>query len=283
MSSALVYLNGEFLSAETASLSPFDRGFLFGDAVYEVIPVYENRPFRLQAHFERLSDSLNAIGIQPPFDFEHMCTISQQLINQTERPETVSLYWQISRGCDMQRQHMPSDTLKPTQFACLQDRIAPDIQRYQKGFKAILKPDIRWHHNEIKSTSILANILLVQQARAAQSEETIVYDDDRIIEGASSNVFFLDQGTLYTPRKTHRMLTGITRSYVVEIAGKIGLSVRETDCSLEQLRHCSELYITSSTREIMPIIQVDSNPIGTGHVGPVWHTLFDAFQKNLMQ
>ncbi len=283
MHSALVYLNGECISAETASLSPFDRGFLFGDAVYEVIPVYDNKPFRLQAHFERLCDSLNAIGIQPPFDFEHMHTISQQLIDQTDRPETVSLYWQISRGCDMQRQHIPTDMLKPTQFACLQHRILPDIQRYQQGFKAILQPDIRWHRNEIKTTSILANILLIQQARAAESEEAILYDDDQIIEGASSNVFFLDQDTLYTPQKTHRMLSGITRKYVIEIANKIGLPIQETDCSPEQLRHCSELYITSSTREIMPIIQLDSTPIGNGRVGPVWHTLFEAFQKNLTQ
>ncbi|MBM93334.1 MAG: D-amino acid aminotransferase [Legionellales bacterium] len=275
------YFNGQFLPATTACISPFDRGFLFGDAVYEVIPVYEQQAFKLKEHFERFKQSLSKINLTLPLTFDNMLQITQQLIHQPHSFEAISIYWHISRGSNFKRTHAPSHEMSPTCFACIQPRIPHTLESYQKGFKAILHADIRWALNEIKSTAMLANVLLSHQAQANDAQETLLHHDGYLVEGASSNLFYMLNGVLRTPPKQPRMLSGITRDYVISVAQHLGLLVNEEPCPIEDLEHCDELYITSSTREIMPITQLGHHPIGSGRVGPNWRGLFQGFQNHL--
>lgn len=271
----------EFLPTDATCVSPFDRGFLFGDAVYEVIPVYQHQPFKLKEHFQRFEQSLSKINLTIPLTFKVMTQITQRLIDQPHSFEEVSVYWHISRGSSLKRTHAPSCEMSPTCFACIQPRTPHTLKSYQKGFKAILHTDIRWALNEIKSTAMLANVLLSHQAQSNGAQETLLHHDGYLVEGASSNVFYMLNDVLRTPPKQPRMLSGITRDYVISVAQHIGLKVIEDPCPIEDLKHCEELYITSSTREIMPITQLGHRCIGSGLVGPNWSRLFKAFRSHL--
>jgi D-alanine transaminase len=277
-----VYLNGQYLAKEAAHISPFDRGFLFGDAIYEVTPIYDQVPFRITAHFQRLQRNTAQIGIKLPISFSEFEAIVNTLLQQPNRPEPCLVYFQVSRGTpnQLQRNHRPTADLTPTIFACLQPREVRTESSYAQGFKAILSQDLRWHCTHIKATSLLANILHIQQAQAKQTQEAILHANGHLTEGASSNIFLVQKGTLLTPTTQENILPGITRQYVLELAKKLNIPVKIQPCPLTLLDHCDELLITSSTREVMPIVQVNDHIIGHGTPGPVWQKLFRAYQKH---
>lgn len=272
----MVFLNGQYLEKEKAFVSVMDRGFLFSDGVYEVIPVYHQKVFRLVEHLERLQNSLNALDIENPYSQQQWRDILDKLILDKNTPNQ-SLYIQITRGVDKTRKHNTTIKLKPTVFIESNDLTPFDFDYLKKGHTCITKEDIRWHRCDIKSISLLANVLYAQTADK-NIAETILVRQDRITEGSCSNVFIIKNNVLWTHPENEFILSGITRSVVLELAEKNGLSIKESYFSLTELYDADEVLISSSTREIMPITKVDDKLINGGKVGMFWEKLYLSFQ-----
>jgi D-alanine transaminase len=273
----LVYLNGEFLPLCEARVSVLDRGFLFGDGIYEVIPVFGGAPFRLTEHLQRLDRSLEGIRMVTPLTPEQWTQIFSRLI---QGPDDQSLYLQITRGTAAKRDHAFSPDLEPTVFVmCTPIQPPPPT-----GARAITVPDIRWQWCHIKAITLLANVLLRQQAVDQGCGEAILVKDGYALEGAASNLFMVLDGVLITPPKTQEILPGITRDLLVELAQAHELDHAERPIRVEELLSASEIWVTSSTREILPIVELDGRTVGTGAPGPVWermNLLFQAYKQSL--
>ncbi len=273
----MVYLNGHFIDKNKASISVMDRGFLFGDGVYEVIPVYQGKIFRLTEHLQRLQNSLDSIQITNPYTSKKWKEILTKL-NRFSSESDQSLYLQITRGADTQRKHN-FDTLTPTVYIEANPLIAKTKSQLEVGFSAITRKDIRWHRCDIKSTSLLANILYAQEAKQHQVEEVILSRNNEITEGATSNVFILKDNTLFTHPTGPNILSGITRDLVISSAKACKLQLQETPFSLKDIQHADGLWISSSTREIMPITLLDGQPINQGTIHPAWSCMYNHYQQ----
>jgi D-alanine transaminase len=273
----MVYLNGEFIPKHQAFIGVMDRGFLFGDGVYEVIPVYDKKIFRLTEHLNRLQNSLNAIQIRNPYSSEKWRQILQQLLDFSSEPNQ-SLYLQITRGSEHVRKHS-FDGLKPTIFIESSVLMTKTKDNLASGYRAMTQLDFRWQRCDIKATSLLANVMYSQQAKQNQCEEVILHRDKIITEGATSNVFMIKKNTLFTHPTGVHILPGITRDLVLESALACKMNVSETQFSLDNLLDADEVWISSSTREIMPIIQVDERLVNEGKIGDYWSQVFDYFQQ----
>jgi D-alanine transaminase len=276
-SEQIVYLNGEFLPIGEARVSVLDRGFLFGDGVYEVIPVYGGKPLRLAEHLERLRASLAGIRMESPLSDTEWEAVFTRLI---DGEHDQSIYLQITRGAAPKRDHaFPKDTA-PTVFAMC-NPIAPIPA---SGVRAITVPDIRWDWCHIKAITLLANVLLRQQAVDESCAEAILIRDGKAIEGAASNLFAVVDGVLLTPPKGNDILPGITRDLVVELAQANGVAFDERAISEAELRSAEEVWVTSSTREVLPIVELDGKSVGNGAPGPVWqrmNALYQDFKQTL--
>ncbi|MEE8342306.1 MAG: D-amino acid aminotransferase [Gammaproteobacteria bacterium] len=272
-----VFLNGSFVPQEDACVSVMDRGFLFGDGVYEVIPVYGGRPFRLTQHLKRLHNSLYAIRLDNPFNHEEWTKILQTLVDQ--RPgEDQSLYLQVTRGVDTQRDHRFPQGVDPTVFAMSTLSNKPANQTTENGVNAITLKDIRWEHCNIKAITLLPNVLLRQQALEAGAAEAILLRDGWATEGAASNLFIVRDGLLITPPKGPRLLPGVTRDLVLELAVANGIPFREADITEQQMRDAVEIWLTSSNKEIMPVINLDEIPVGGGVPGQLFHHMIALYR-----
>lgn len=274
-----VYLNGHYLPRHEAKVSVMDRGFLFGDGVYEVIPAYHGKFFRFSEHITRLNNSLAAIRLAPPHSEAEWLDRLTPLLHGTADQ---SVYLQITRGPAEKRDHAFPPVIQPTIFA-----YATPIVPYSgadQGVKAITLEDTRWECCHIKAITLLANILLRQQAVEQGCAEAILLKKGWVTEGAASNVFVLLNGVLLTPPKDHRILPGITRDLVVELARQHGVRVAEAAISQDDLRHAEEIWLTSSTREILPVVELDGVTVGQGVPGAAWRAMrgyFDAFKAAL--
>jgi len=273
----MVFLNGTFIEKSKASISVMDRGFLFGDGVYEVIPVYFGKIFRLTEHLDRLQKSLDSIKIPNPYAADKWRSILTELLTLSSA-EDQSLYLQITRGSDTQRKHSYGE-LTPTVYI-ESNPLIPKLQSdLEKGFSAISQEDIRWSRCDIKATSLLSNILYAQQAKQHQVEEVILSRNDLITEGATSNVFMLKDGSLFTHPTGPNILSGITRDLVLISAKACHLDVQETPFTLADIHHADGLWISSSTREIMPITLLNGELINRGVVHSVWKCVYDHYQQ----
>ncbi|MCL6269129.1 aminotransferase class IV [Sansalvadorimonas sp. 2012CJ34-2] len=272
---AQVYLNGEFVPVEEAKVSVLDRGFLFGDGVYEVIPVFAGKPLQEDAHMERLYRSLDAIELelsQTPEDFHGMFTRLLEL--NKESAKHLTIYLQITRGVVEKRAHGFPEKPTPTVFAMtipLEPNIRTSLDEAPTG-RAITQKDRRWQRCDIKSTSLLGNLISFQKAYREGMAESILIDcKGRVTEGASSNVFAIIGDRIITPPLSKRILGGITRALVLEIATRDGCYLcEERQLKVEELREASEIWITSSNREILPIVELDGAAVGAGNPGEVW-------------
>lgn len=273
----MVYLNGEFIPKNQASISVMDRGFLFGDGVYEVIPVYNNKIFRLDEHLNRLQNSLDSIQITNPYSKDKWQQILFELLAHSNT-QNRSLYLQITRGTDTVRKHS-FDKLTPTVFIESNPLIPKTKSDLNKGYSAITQIDFRWQRCDIKATSLLANIMYSQQAKQNQAEEVILHRDNQITEGATSNIFIIKDDTLFTHPTGHNILSGITRDLVLESAKKCTIKINETSVSVDDLMIADEVWISSSTREIMPITQINNQPINNGKIGKHWSQVYDHYQS----
>jgi D-alanine transaminase len=267
-----VYLNGEYLPLSAAKISVLDRGFLFGDGVYEVIPAYAGKLFCLEAHLERLNNSLAAIRLSLAYDKQQWLDIMEPLLVEGDAQY---IYLQVTRGVAAKRDHAFPQQSEPTIFVMC-SAIMPFA--HEMGVKAVTLDDTRWQLCHIKATTLLGNVLLRQQAVEQDCVEAILIKEGYATEGAASNVFAVIDDVLITPPKTHEILPGITRDVIIDLAQANQVVVQEDVISLEALQLASEIWLTSSTREILPVTSLDNEPVGTGQVGPVWRTMHQLFQ-----
>ena len=278
MDNKIVYLNGQYLPLNEAKVSVLDRGFLFGDGIYEVIPSYSGHPFHFEQHMERLENSLSSIRLANPHDRPQWLEILMPLL---DAHLDQSIYLQITRGVADKRDHAFPENTPPTVFA-MSSTIAP-FTEVDSGAKAISIDDSRWQLCNVKATTLLANILLRQQAVEKGCAEAILVKDGYVTEGAASNIFAVIDGILITPPKSHEILPGITRDVILEIAGENNIPYSEDIISLDALKTAGEIWLTSSTREIIPVVQLDDETIANGKPGPIWQTmnrLFQAYKKS---
>lgn len=285
----IVFLNGSFLPIEKATISPLDRGFLFADGIYEVIPVYQGRPFGLNKHLSRLTRSLAEIRLSmPSYCSKEAFPILLKELIERNGGGNLSIYIQLSRGCPPKREHgFPKEPTEPTLFIMCSPMKPTEINPLEAtyGAAAITLEDIRWARCDIKSISLLPNQLLRQQALDAGSSEAILHKNGQVTEGAASNIFIVSKGQILTPPLENAILSGVTRDFVITLAQQHQIPVAEQPISLEQLSEANEIWATSSTREILPITTLNGLPVGNGEIGPVWvkvAKLYNEAKKSLM-
>ena len=273
----ICYLNGEFLPLEAARISPFDRGFLFGDGAYEVMPVYRGRPFRAAAHCARLTRSLAAIRMEDPHTAAEWRALFAALIERNGGGDQ-SLYWQVTRGAERGRNHAPLPKLKRTVFLFSAPLVLPTAAVRERGVACISAEDTRWARCDIKSTALLANVLLRELSVEANAAETILLRNGHLTEGSSSAVHVVQAGQLRTPQHSPEILPGTTRSVVEELAARAGVVHRAGPVSEAELRGADEIWLSSAAREILPVAVLDGAPVGSGQPGPVWRRLYAELQ-----
>jgi D-alanine transaminase len=272
-----IYLNGAFVAPEQATVSVLDRGFLFGDGVYEVIPAYGGRPLREREHLQRLENSLREIQLAPPLAAAQWSAIFQRLLAAVPSADH-SLYLQVTRGPSPVRDHRFPSAPAPTVMAMAKPLKPRDPMVMEQGVAAVIRDDIRWLRCDIKSTALMAAVLLRQAAAEAGAEEAILVRDGWALEGSTSNLFVVREGRLITPPKGTLLLAGITRDLVLELAALVGIPIEERDLGIDELRTADEVWISSSTREVMPVTLLDGQPVGAGRPGPWWRRVDAAYQ-----
>ncbi|HUL91843.1 MAG TPA: D-amino acid aminotransferase [Burkholderiales bacterium] len=280
----MIYLNGEFMPLEDAKISVLDRGFIFGDGVYEVIPTYSRRPFRLAEHLARLQASLDAIRLANPYDGAKWAELVGKIIAGNPW-EDQNVYLQITRGV-ARRDHAFPKGLKPTVFLMASELVTPSAELMKSGAKAIVLPDFRWLRCDIKSTSLLGNCLLRTLAADAGCAEAILVRDGELTEASASNVFVVRNGTVLAPPKSHLILPGITYDVVLEILSGNAVPHEVRPVKESELRAADEIWVTSSSREVLPITTLDGRPVGSGKPGPVCarvHALYQEFKAQVMR
>ncbi len=272
----LVYLNGAFLPPAEARVSPFDRGFVFADGVYEVIPVYGRRMFRMRQHLKRLNDSLAGIRVRNPLATGEWEQIFRRLTDAVDADDQ-SVYLQVTRGTAPRDHAFPPDP-QPTVFAYATPLKYADAQQLANGVAAITVPDIRWLRCDIKAIALLPNVLLRQQAIETGAAEAILIRDGMAMEGSASNIFAVVDGVLVTPPKGPFILPGITRDLVLELARAHGVACEERMLKETELGTASELMLSSSTKELLPITRLNGQPVAGGKPGPVHARLYALYQ-----
>ena len=276
------YLNGAYLPLAEARVSPFDRAFLFGDAVYEVIPIYASRLFRLRQHLDRLNRSLTGIRMPPPMshgDWAHVC---QELISRNAADQG-HLYMQVSRGAEFGRNHAWPEGLKPTLFAyCTELDPLPDAL-LENGVAAVTATETRWARRDIKATALLANILLKKLAADAGAFETIMLENGQLTEGSSTTVHVVKNGVIHTPPNSHHILPGTTRDVVTELADLLSVRNLSTAVSESALRGADEIWLAFSTRGVLPVTKLDGAPVGSGVPGPLFKRIHLAFTNYIRE
>lgn len=273
-----VYLNGEFLPLAEARISVLDRGFLFGDGVYEVIPAYAGHLFRLPQHLQRLDNSLRAIRMQNPMQTEEWRSLLERIVEL--RPgEDQSIYLQVTRGAAETRDHAIPEGIAPTVFAMATPIPPVDPAYAAAGIKAITLDDIRWRLCNIKTTALLANVLFRQQAKDEQAMEAILIRDGLATEGAASNLFVVSDGVLVTPPKSRFLLPGVTRDLVLELADNGAAPCQQRDIPEQELMDAEEIWLTSSTKEIMPVTRLNDRPVGDGKPGALFRKMSEIYSE----
>ncbi len=278
---ATVYLNGEFLPPEQARVPVSDRGFVFGDGVYEVIPAYGGHLFRLEQHLARLRRSLGEIRLADPLSATHWRALLQDLVARNGGGDQ-SVYVQVTRGAAPRDHAFPKET-QPTVYAASSPLKPLPADLAQHGVAVITLDDIRWQRCDIKAIALLSNILLRQRAIDAGAVEAVLIRDGVITEGAASNVFIVRGGVLVTPAKGPFLLPGVTRDLILELAVANGVPIEEASFTAGALRHADEVWLTSSTREILPVTRVDQQPVGEGKPGPLWQRMMALYQAYKQQ
>lgn len=278
MSENIIYLNGEYLPAESATVSVMDRGFLFGDGIYEVIPMFGNRMLREDEHLQRLHNSLRRISLDNPYSDDEWKSLLYALLDKNPG-DGRAIYLQITRGVYAKRDLAIDTQYPPTIFIMVLHVSQVEVKTLQQGISAITVEDFRWHACDIKSVSLIANVMLKQQATSADAVDAILVRDGNVTEGTASNIFIVKDGIIVTPPKSEKLLPGITRDLVIEIAAHNDMPYEERDIAEHELDQADEIWLTSSTREIAPVIRLNKRQVADGKAGPVWHKMIDLYQQ----
>ncbi|HEX4480710.1 MAG TPA: D-amino acid aminotransferase [Rudaea sp.] len=270
-------LNGAFVPAHEARVSPFDRGFLFGDGIYEVVPCYNGKPFRLQAHFDRMQAGLDALELSNPYSRTRWTELVHELIAANGAGE-MGVYLEITRGADNGRDFLPRAGMTPTVFGFCWRLTSTPLEQLERGIVGVTLDDIRWQRCDIKSVALLGAVLLRMEAKRRGADEAILLRDGRLAEGSSCALFVVNNGRVTTPPANHERLPSITRLVVGEVLVALNLPFEQREVLVDELYSADEIWIASATREAMPLTQLDGRTVGTGKAGPVWRNVFDEFQ-----
>ena len=280
----MIYLNGDFMPIEEARIPVLDRGFIFGDGVYEVIPVYSRRLFRLAEHLLRLQHSLDGIRLPNPHSDAEWSKLLEQIIADNDGDDQY-IYLHITRGV-ARRDHAFPKGVTPTVFIMSNPLLMPPQELLASGVSAITANDNRWLRCDIKAISLLPNVLLRQMAVDAGAVETILLREGFMTEGAASNIFVARNGMLLAPPKNHLMLPGITYDVVLELAAAHAIPHEVREISEYEVRTAQELLMTSSTKEVLPITRLDGKPVGDGKPGAMFarlHQLYQEYKATVMR
>lgn len=274
---SIVYLNGQYLARDQATVSVDDRGFLLSDGVYEVTPAYRGNFFQMGGHLDRMRAGLDALRIE--FDPSELVPLHDRLLaeNGLAAEDVAYVYVQVTRGAAPRTHAFPKVAPRPTVYAFANRYVRPERERWSTGYDAVTVPDRRWARADVKSIALLPNVLAQQAAVDAGVSDAIFVRDGVAIEGAHSNFFGVFDGTVTTYPECNLILGGITRNVVLELAAELGLPVRERPILVEELAHAEELFFTGTTTEVKPCVRVDGQAVGDGTVGPVSRALYDAF------
>jgi len=278
VAAATAYVNGAFVPVTEARVSVLDRGFLFADGVYEVIPAYGGKPFALKGHLARLARSLRELQIANPHSDDEWTDLAMQLMQHNGGGDCM-VYFQVTRGAPEKRGHAFPVNVKPTVVGLCNALPVPGEAALRDGVGAVTRPDIRWGRCDIKSVALLPNILASQAANEQACNEAILHREGRVTEGASSNVWAVLGTSVVTPSKGPEILPGITRDVLLEALRAARVPVQERRLTLNELRSADEIWLTSSTREVLPVTRLDSEPVGARKPGPMWKKAYAAFQE----
>ncbi len=270
-------LNNRLIPIDQACVSPLDRGFLFGDGIYEVIPCFDGHAFRLEAHLDRLDQSLAALGITAPHSRAEWSRWVDELTAANGGGD-LGCYIQITRGTAPGRDFLPDSELRPTVFGFCWRLAPPSRTILESGISAVTLKDIRWLRCDIKSVSLAGPVLLRREADAHQADEAILIRDGYLAEGSSSAVFMVNETGVTTAPAGPKRLPSITRQVVAEALNSLGFALNEREIPAAELALAREIWIASATREVLPVTQLDASPIGTGKPGSLWQRVYAAFQ-----
>ncbi|MCB1774362.1 MAG: D-amino acid aminotransferase [Gammaproteobacteria bacterium] len=273
----LAYVNGQYLPQSQASLPIMDRGLLFGDSVYEVIPAYGGIPFRVEHHLRRLDRSLNAIRVRNPLSTEAWHAVFDRLSAQLQGQDQ-SIYLQVTRGDSPVRNHVIPAGIEPNVVAFTAPLPPRDTARVLQGIRVITLDDIRWHRCDIKATTLLANVMARAKATDEGADEAILVRDGMAMEGTASNLFVVSNGLLITPPDSDELLPGITRDLVLELAADDGIPYAQATIDAAELAHAEEIWLTSSTREVAAVVALNGQQVGDGTPGPLWRRMDALYQ-----
>ena len=279
-----VFLSGKFMPMEDAKIPVLDRGFIFGDGIYELVPVYSRVPFRLEGHLARMERSLGEVRIRNPYSRAEWTAIIEQLIDK-QPFEDQGVYWQVTRGVAKRDHAFPKDA-EPTVFMMSNPLVNPSQAVIENGATAVSAQDFRWHRCDIKVISLIGNCLLRQLSAEEGAIETILFRDGKLTEASASNAYIVKNGVIATPAKTNRILPGITLDVVLDIVERGSLPLEVRDISEAEARAADELWVTSSSKEIVAVVELDGKPVGNGRPGPVFRKawrLYQDFKNEVMR
>lgn len=283
---SIAFLDDSYVPLEEARISPLDRGFLFGDGIYEVIPSYSGKMVGFKPHMQRMHEGLEAIGIKLDWSDHQWSDLCNQLIEKNGAGN-LGIYLHVSRGADATRFHAFPDAVNPTVFAFTFEIASPPVadKAQAKTYRVSTAEDLRWQRCHIKSTALLGNVLHFQYGHERGHSETLLYNrDNQLTEASACNVFVIKDGIVATPPLDHQKLAGITRLMLLDILGKDGsIPVQERVVTMDEVFNADEVWITSSSKEIAPVVEIDGKPVGKGEIGDLWlaaQTLFSAHKYN---
>jgi D-alanine transaminase len=271
-----VFLNGKLLPVEDAKVSVLDRGFIFGDGVYELVPVYSRVPFRLEEHLVRLERSLGEVKIRNPYSRAQWRSHIHGLVD-AQPFEDQGIYFQVTRGAAKRDHAFPKD-VEPTVFMMANPLVNPPQAQVERGGAAVSAPDNRWLRCDIKSISLIGNVLLRQLSAEAEAAETILFREGTLTEASASNVFIVKRGAIQSPPKSNLILPGITYDVIAELARADKLPIEFKSITEDEVRSADEVWVTSSSKEVFPIVTLDGKPVGDGKPGPVFQRMYRLYQ-----
>ena len=282
MTSPIAHFNGQLLPLDQISISPLDRGFIFGDGVYEVIPVYDGVMLRGREHFERLQRSMDEIQLKNPHSVDEWLEAAQALLEH--HPGNQALYIQVSRGVPPKRDHVMPKGIAPTVFMMSNPLMSPSREAVENGVACVTASDFRWEKCHIKSTSLLGNVLARQISADAGAVETILFRDGVLTEASASNVFIVKGGVVAAPPRDHLILLGITYDLLVRLAGEGALQLEIRPITEAEVRSADEVWLSSSTKEVLAVTTLDGKPVGDGRPGAAFrrmHALYQDYKVKL--
>ncbi|HYG85759.1 MAG TPA: aminotransferase class IV [Azospirillum sp.] len=275
------YCNGEFLPLEAIRVSPLDRGFLFGEGIYEVTAVYGGRLFEPDAHVRRLQRGLDELRIDAGRTDEDWRRLMEELVRRSGLDGAATVYLQVTRGAAASRTHIAPAGIRPTVFGMIAPLKLPPESWRTEGVTAVTMQDARWSRCDLKSISLLGSVMAQQNAADNGVVDSLQLRNGLVTEGAATNIFVVRDGAIATPKADHRILAGITRAVILELAAEAGLPHAERDVTAAELATADEVWITSTSKEITPVTTLDGRPVGTGRPGPVWADVFARFKARV--